>query len=80
MILEIDSIETFYGETQALFGVSLNVEEGEVVGLLGANGAGKTTTLRSILGLTPASIGRVSFDGVDVTHKATREITRAGVG
>ena len=80
MILEIDSIETFYGETQALFGVSLNVEEGEVVGLLGANGAGKTTTLRSILGLTPASIGRISFDGVDVTHQATHEITRAGVG
>ena len=80
VILEIDSIETFYGETQALFGVSLNVEEGEVVGLLGANGAGKTTTLRSILGLTPASIGRISFDGVDVTREATHEITRAGVG
>jgi branched-chain amino acid transport system ATP-binding protein len=80
VILDIDSIETFYGETQALFGVSLNVEEGEVVGLLGANGAGKTTTLRSILGLTPASIGRVSFDGVDVTREATHEITRAGVG
>ena len=80
MILDIDSIETFYGETQALFGVSLNVEEGEVVGLLGANGAGKTTTLRSILGLTPASIGRVSFDGVDVTGEETHEITRAGVG
>ncbi len=80
MILDIDSIETFYGETQALFGVSLNVEAGEVVGLLGANGAGKTTTLRSILGLTPASIGRISFDSVDVTHKATHEITRAGVG
>jgi len=80
VILDIDSIETFYGETQALFGVSLNVEEGEVVGLLGANGAGKTTTLRSILGLTPASIGRVSFDGVDVTGEETHEITRAGVG
>lgn len=80
VILEIDSIETFYGETQALFGVSLNVEEGEVVGLLGANGAGKTTTLRSILGLTPAGIGKISFDGVDVTHQATHKITRAGVG
>jgi branched-chain amino acid transport system ATP-binding protein len=80
VILDIDSIETFYGETQALFGVSLNVEEGEVVGLLGANGAGKTTTLRSILGLTPAHIGQVSFDGVDVTRGATHEITRAGVG
>jgi len=80
VILEIDSIETFYGETQALFGVSLNVEEGEVVGLLGANGAGKTTTLRSILGLTPAGIGQINFDGVDVTHQATHMITRAGVG
>ena len=80
VILDIDSIETFYGETQALFGVSLNVEEGEVVGLLGANGAGKTTTLRSILGLTPASIGRISFDGVDVTSEETHQITRAGVG
>jgi len=80
VILDIDSIETFYGETQALFGVSLQVAEGEVVGLLGANGAGKTTTLRSILGLTPASHGRISFDGTDVTHRATHEITRAGVG
>jgi branched-chain amino acid transport system ATP-binding protein len=80
VILDIDSIETFYGETQALFGLSLNVEEGEVVGLLGPNGAGKTTTLRSILGLTPASIGRIEFDGVDITHEATHEITRAGVG
>jgi branched-chain amino acid transport system ATP-binding protein len=80
VILDIDSIETFYGETQALFGLSLNVEEGEVVGLLGPNGAGKTTTLRSILGLTPARIGRIKFDGVDITHEATHEITRAGVG
>ena len=80
MILDIDSIETFYGETQALFGLSLNVEEGEVVALLGPNGAGKTTTLRSILGLTPASIGRIKFDGVDITHEATHRITRAGVG
>jgi branched-chain amino acid transport system ATP-binding protein len=80
VILDIDSIETCYGETQALFGVSLNVGEGEVVGLLGANGAGKTTTLRSILGLTPANIGRIEFDGVDVTREATHKITRAGIG
>ncbi len=80
MILDIDSIETYYGETQALFGVSLNVGEGEVVGLLGANGAGKTTTLRSILGLTPANIGRIEFDGVEVTREATHKITRAGIG
>lgn len=80
MILDIDSIETYYGETQALFGVSLNVGEAEVVGLLGPNGAGKTTTLRSILGLTPANIGRIEFDGVEVTREATHKITRAGIG
>ena len=80
MILEIDGIETFYGETQALFGVSLAVGRGEVVALLGPNGAGKTTTLRSILGLTPARDGTVRFDGVDVTTMATHQIARLGVG
>ena len=57
------SVETFYGETQALFGVSLEVGRGEVVALLGPNGAGKTTLLRSVLGLTPARRGRIRFDG-----------------
>ena len=80
MILDIDHIETFYGETQALFGVSLNVGEGEVVSLLGPNGAGKTTTLRSILGLTPAKKGRIEFDGADVTSTTTHKITRGGIG
>ena len=80
MILEVDDIETFYGETQALFGVSLNVGPGEVVALLGPNGAGKTTTLRSILGLTPASDGAIRFDGSDITAMATHEIARLGVG
>ena len=60
--------------------MSLGVAAGEVVALLGANGAGKTTTLRSILGLTRARRGRVSFDGRDVTRAATHEIARAGVG
>lgn len=79
-MLAVEHIETFYGETQVLFGVSLEVGTGEVVCLLGANGAGKTTTLRSILGLTPARSGFVRFDGVDVTRKATHEIARAGIG
>jgi branched-chain amino acid transport system ATP-binding protein len=79
-MLAIDNIETFYGETQALFGVSLAVAAGEVVALLGPNGAGKTTTLRSILGLTRARRGRIAFDGRDVTHAPTHEIARAGVG
>ena len=80
MILEIADIETFYGETQALFGVSLRVGQGEVVALLGPSGAGKTTTLRSILGLTPARQGTIKFDGSDITTRATHEIARLGVG
>ncbi|MBL4667045.1 MAG: ABC transporter ATP-binding protein, partial [Sneathiella sp.] len=70
----------FYGETQAIFDASLTVGVGEVVALLGPNGAGKTTTLRSILGLSPARRGRIEFDGKDVTHAPTHEISRAGVG
>jgi branched-chain amino acid transport system ATP-binding protein len=80
MILEVDGIRTYYGETQALFGVSLSVDAGEVVALLGPNGAGKTTTLRSILGLTPARDGSIHFDGRDVTRAATHDIARRGVG
>ena len=78
--LEVSNIDTFYGETQALFGVSLEVDAGEVVALLGANGAGKTTTLRSILGLTRARRGRIAFDAKDVTRAPTHQIARAGVG
>ena len=80
MILDVAGIETFYGETQALFGVSLTVDEGEVVALLGPSGAGKTTTLRSILGLTPARQGAIRFDGSDITRQPTHEIARLGVG
>ena len=63
MILEIDNIDTFYGETQALFGVSLRVAPGEIFALLGPNGAGKTTTIRSILALTKPRRGAIKFDG-----------------
>jgi branched-chain amino acid transport system ATP-binding protein len=80
MMLDVTGIDTFYGESQALFGVSLAVAAGEVVALLGPNGAGKTTTLRSILGLTRPRSGRIRFDGADVTRAPTHAIARAGVG
>jgi branched-chain amino acid transport system ATP-binding protein len=80
MILEIANIDTYYGETQALFGVSLAVAAGEVVALLGPNGAGKTTTIRSVLGLTRARRGQVRFDGHDIAESPTHEIARAGIG
>ncbi|MEZ5590312.1 MAG: ABC transporter ATP-binding protein [Gammaproteobacteria bacterium] len=80
MILDATAIHTYYGETQVLFGVDLNIEQGEVVALLGPNGAGKTTTLRSILGLTPARHGQIRFDGRDITQAPTHSIARAGIG
>ncbi|HKU47286.1 MAG TPA: ABC transporter ATP-binding protein [Burkholderiales bacterium] len=79
-MLSVKDIHTFYGETQALFGVSMEVAEGEVVALLGPNGAGKTTTLRSVLNLSSVRKGRVVFDGKDITARATHEIARAGIG
>ena len=79
-MLSVDRIDTFYGETQVLHGVSLTAQAGEVVALLGPNGAGKTTTLRSILGLSPARSGAIHFDGRDVTTAATHEIARRGLG
>ncbi len=80
MILEVDAVDTFYGETQALFATSLAVERAKVFALLGPNGAGKTTMLRSILGLTRPRRGTIRFDGHEVTRKPTHEIARSGIG
>jgi branched-chain amino acid transport system ATP-binding protein len=78
-LLEVEDIHTFYGSIEALKGVSLTVEEGEVVTLIGANGAGKSTTLRSVAGLTHASRGRISFEGEDVTRVPAHEIVTRGI-
>ena len=79
-MLAVREIHTYYGETQALFGLSLDVAAGEVVALLGPNGAGKTTTLRSILNLSNVRKGDIRFDGADITGMATHEIARRGIG
>jgi branched-chain amino acid transport system ATP-binding protein len=79
-MLDVSAIDSFYGETQALFSVSLSVEAGEVLALLGANGAGKTTVLRSILGLTRAKRGDIRFQGRSIAASATHDIAGAGIG
>jgi len=79
-MLEISAIDTFYGETQALFGVSLGVGKGEVLALLGANGAGKTTVLRSILGLTRPRRGEIRFQSRPIAAIPTHEIAKSGIG
>lgn len=80
MILELKAINTFYGSSHILFNLSLAVEEGETVCLLGRNGAGKTTTLRSIMGLTPPKSGTIHFKGQDISQKSPTAISRLGVG
>jgi branched-chain amino acid transport system ATP-binding protein len=78
-MLDVHTINTFYGEAHILHEVSLHVEKGETVSLLGRNGAGKTTTLRSILGLTPARTGQISLRGEDITRLMPHIIARKGV-
>src|SRR5690349_21774926 len=77
--LEIDSIKTYYGNIQALKGVSLEVKEGECVTLIGSNGAGKSTTLRSISGLTPPREGSIRFQGDEISHLPPQEIVGLGI-
>jgi branched-chain amino acid transport system ATP-binding protein len=80
MILEVKDIHTYYGTSHVIFGLSLHVAEGELVGLLGRNGAGKTTTLLSIIGVTPPRSGSIKFLGEETRGKAPYNIARLGMG
>jgi branched-chain amino acid transport system ATP-binding protein len=80
MILELKDIHTFYGTSHILFGISLKVNEDEVVCLLGRNGAGKTTTLRSIIGLTVPKSGSIKFRDQEITRRPPYFIAKLGVG
>jgi branched-chain amino acid transport system ATP-binding protein len=79
-LLTVSAIETFYGPSQALFGVDLEVGDGEVVALMGRNGMGKTTTIRSVCGMTPARAGRILFAGDELTGLPSHRIARKGIG
>jgi len=78
-LLQVEDIHTYYGAIEALRGVSLTVEEGECVTIIGSNGAGKSTTLRSISGLTPARSGTVTFAGQEITGLPAHEIVDFGI-
>jgi branched-chain amino acid transport system ATP-binding protein len=79
-MLEVEGIHTFYGLSHILFGVSLRVEPGEIVCLLGRNGAGKTTTMKSIMGLTPPRQGSIQFKGEAITGQEPYLLARKGIG
>jgi branched-chain amino acid transport system ATP-binding protein len=80
LLLELDGVETCYGLSQVLFGMSLKIAKGEVVTLLGRNGMGKTTTVRSIMGLTPARAGVIRFAGQDMRGRSSFRIAKLGIG
>jgi branched-chain amino acid transport system ATP-binding protein len=79
-LLEVGSIETCYGRSQVLFGISLTIAPGEMVTLMGRNGMGKTTTVRSIMGLTPAMAGSIRFNGEEIRDLPSYRIAQLGIG
>ena len=79
MLLEIDDIHVFYGKVEALKGISLGLEQGEIVALIGANGAGKTTTLKTLSGLRPVRKGKIRLGGRDITHMPGHKRVRLGL-
>lgn len=79
MILQLENIHTYYGLSHILQGINLDIQEGQVVGVLGRNGAGKTTTLRTIMGLTPPRTGMILYKGKDITGQQPYAIARMGI-
>jgi branched-chain amino acid transport system ATP-binding protein len=79
-MLQLREVNTYYGKSHVLFNISLEIRQGEIVGLLGRNGVGKTTTLRTIMGLTPATRGSIRFNGGEIAHKKAHQIALAGIG
>lgn len=78
MLLDVENLNVYYGAIHALQGISFNVEEGEIVTLIGANGAGKSTTLRTISGLLRSRTGRIKFKGMDISMMPAQQIVRLG--
>jgi len=78
-LLELDDVHTYYGNIAALKGISIKVEEGEIVTLIGSNGAGKSTTLRSISGLSPPRKGSIRFEGQEIAETPPQDIVRLGI-
>ena len=79
-ILEVQDIHTYYGDAYVLQGLSVRLEQGQILGLLGRNGVGKTTLVNSIVGFNPPRRGRILFKGSDITHSASFETVRSGMG
>ena len=79
-LLEVNRIETCYGLSQVLFGISLGISPGEMVTLMGRNGMGKTTTVRSIMGLTPAIAGSIRFNGEEIRTQPPYRVAQLGIG
>jgi branched-chain amino acid transport system ATP-binding protein len=79
-ILEVQDIHTYYGDAYVLQGLSLQLEQGQILGLLGRNGVGKTTLVNSIVGFTPPRRGKIVFKGADITHISSFETIRSGMG
>src|SRR5208282_2605030 len=79
-ILEVEDIHTYYGDAYVLQGLSLTLEQGQILGLLGRNGVGKTTLVNSIVGFTPPRRGKIFFKGAEITGNSSFAIVRGGIG